>query len=155
MADHRRPIGNGATPGRLSLRDARTVGNCRAHRWHPTLASRHRRRGGSCYLPKTFITTEMGAEFLFGLATRKIPHMQRARERRVPVHRLHLRLRPRGGRAGCQACFRSGLHESAGPEAELLRPDPDNLTPTARALFEVLFPSPPATIPQPVAEGGA
>ncbi|MGY0193939.1 hypothetical protein ACWA7J_02575 [Leptothrix sp. BB-4] len=86
----------------------------------------------------------MGAEFLFGLATLKIPHMQHALER-----------------AGYQLIgFTSGYdcEEVAPgdvrrvfegvyckvlvPEDELVRPDPANLTPRARALFDVLFPQP-------------
>jgi len=96
----------------------------------------------------------MGAEFLFGLATLKIPHMQRALES-----------------AGWQLIgFTSGYdREEVAPgvikrvfeavytkvlvsEKELLRPDPSNLTPTARALFEVLFPGVSAEILKPVAE---
>ena len=88
----------------------------------------------------------MGAEFLFGLATLKIPHMQRALEN-----------------AGWQLIgFTSGYDcEEVAPgdvkrvfegayckvlvsEDELVRPDPNNLTPRARALFDVLFPQPSA-----------
>ncbi|MGZ9032410.1 MAG: hypothetical protein ACXW2G_13625, partial [Burkholderiaceae bacterium] len=86
----------------------------------------------------------MGAEFLFGLATLKIPHMQHALES-----------------AGFQLIgFTSGYDcEEIAPgdvrrvfegvyckvlvaEDELVRPDPANLTPRARALFDVLFPQP-------------
>jgi hypothetical protein len=89
---------------------------------------------------------QMGAEFLFGFATLKIPHMQHALER-----------------AGFQIIgFTSGYdcEEVAPgdvrrvfegvyckvlvPESELVRPDPANLTPHSRALFDVLFPQPPA-----------
>ena len=85
----------------------------------------------------------MGAEFFFGLATLKIPHMQHALET-----------------AGWQLIgFTSGYDQEQVapgvvkrvlegayvkvlvPEEELLRPDPANLTPRARALFEILFPS--------------
>jgi hypothetical protein len=84
----------------------------------------------------------MGAEFFFGLATLKIPHMQHALET-----------------SGWQLIgFTSGYDQemvSPGivkrvfeavyckvlvPEDELARPDPKNLTPRARALFEALFP---------------
>jgi hypothetical protein len=90
---------------------------------------------------------QMGAEFLFGLATLKIPHMQHALES-----------------AGFQIIgFTSGYdcEEVAPgdvrrvfegvyckvlvPENELVRPDPANLTPRARALFDVLFPQPHAS----------
>ena len=92
----------------------------------------------------------MGAEFLFGMATLKIPHMQRALEN-----------------AGWQLIgFTSGydceevapgdvkrVFEGAYckvlvPEGELVRPDPKNLTPRARALFDVLFPQPSAAKPR-------
>ena len=98
----------------------------------------------------------MGAEFLFGLATLKIPHMQRALEA-----------------TGWQLIgFTSGYdREQVAPgvikrvfegvyckvlvrEEELLRPDPKNLTPKARALFEALFPDSPAAIPQPITGNG-
>ena len=84
----------------------------------------------------------MGAEFFFGLATLKIPHMQHALEK-----------------AGWQLIgFTSGYDQemvSPGvvkrvfegvyckalvPADEIVRPDPKNLTPRARALFEALFP---------------
>lgn len=84
----------------------------------------------------------MGAEFLYGTATLKIPHMQYALER-----------------AGWQLIgFTSGYdcEEVAPgdvrrvfegvyckvlvPADELVRPDPANLTPRVRALFDRLFP---------------
>ena len=39
------------------------------------------------------------------------------------------------------------------PEGELLRPDPNCLTPRARALFDVLFPDPPAAGADAVGQG--
>ena len=88
----------------------------------------------------------MGAEFFFGLATLKIPHMQHALET-----------------AGWQLIgFTSGYDQEQVapgvvkrvfegvytkvlvPEGELHRPDPANLTPRARALFDFLFPDPSA-----------
>ena len=91
----------------------------------------------------------MGADFLYGLATLKIPHMQHALEK-----------------AGWQLIgFTSGydceevapgdikrVFEGAYckvlvPEEEVVRPDPKNLTPRARVLFEVLFPQPSAAAP--------
>jgi hypothetical protein len=99
----------------------------------------------------------MGAEFFFGLATLKIPHMQRALES-----------------AGWQLIgFTSGYdREEVAPgvvkrvfegvyakvlvaEDELLRPDPNCMTPKARALFEELFPSTPSAIPEPTTRNGA
>lgn len=85
----------------------------------------------------------MGAEFFFGLATLKIPHMQAAletagwqlvgftcgydREEVVPgvVKRV----------------FEGVYAKVLVPDEELLRPDPDNLTPRTRALFDFLFPA--------------
>ncbi len=99
----------------------------------------------------------MGAEFLFGLATLKIPHMQHALET-----------------AGWQLVgFTSGydIEEVAPgvakrvfegvyckmlvPEDELVRPDPNNLTPRARALFDVLFPNAAAIESQVATRSGA
>lgn len=90
------------------------------------------------------IGSAMGAEFLFGLATLKIPHMQNALEG-----------------AGWQLMgFTSGYdREQVAPgvikrvfeavytkvlvsEEDLIRPDPKNLTPHAKALFDALFPGP-------------
>lgn len=99
----------------------------------------------------------MGAEFLFGLATLKIPHMQRALE--AAGYQLigftsgydREEVAPGVVKRVFEAVFTKVLVS----DAELVRPDPNNLTPTARALFEVLFPGPPATPAQPAAEGGA
>lgn len=84
----------------------------------------------------------MGAEFFFGLATLKIPHMQHAlesagwqlfgftsgydREQVAPgvVKRV----------------FEAAYCKMLVPADEVLRPDPANLTPKARALFDELFP---------------
>jgi hypothetical protein len=84
----------------------------------------------------------MGAEFFFALATLKIPHMQHALET-----------------AGWQLIgFTSGYDQeqvapgiikrvfegvyckALVPDDDLVRPDPNNLTPRARALFDALFP---------------
>jgi GNAT superfamily N-acetyltransferase len=85
----------------------------------------------------------MGAELFFALATLKIPHMQHALEA-----------------AGWQLIgFTSGYDQELVapgvvkrvfegvyckvlvPEEDLVRPDPANLTPTARKLFEAMFPA--------------
>ena len=98
----------------------------------------------------------MGAEFLFGLATLKIPHMQRALEgagfQLIGFTSGYDREEVAPGVV--KRVFEAVYTKVLVPEGELLRPDPNNLTPTARALFEVLFPTPPPEIPQPVAEGG-
>jgi hypothetical protein len=94
----------------------------------------------------------MGAEFFFALATLKIPHMQHALES-----------------AGWQLIgFTSGYDQEQVapgvvkrvfegvyckvlvPDDELVRPDPNNLTPRGRALFDVLFPDAAARDPQRV-----
>ena len=99
----------------------------------------------------------IGAEFLFGLATLKIPHMQRALEsagyQLIGFTSGYDREQVAPGVV--KRVFEAVYTKVLVPEAELVRPDPNNLTPTARALFEVLFPSPPATISHPVAEGRA
>jgi len=88
----------------------------------------------------------MGAEFLFGLATLKIPHMQRALE--------STGWQLIGFTAGydCEEVapgdikrvFEGTYCKVLVPEDELVRPDPQNLTPRARALFNALFPQPSA-----------
>ena len=99
----------------------------------------------------------MGAEFFFGLATLKIPHMQHALEK-----------------AGWQLIgFTSGYDQEQVapgvvkrvfegvytkvlvPEEELHRPDPANLTPKARSLFDVLFPQSAAIDSRHVIAGDA
>jgi hypothetical protein len=40
------------------------------------------------------------------------------------------------------------------PDEELVRPNPDNLTPRAKALFDVLFPSPQLVAAQSVMGSG-
>ena len=92
----------------------------------------------------------MGAEFLFGAATMKIAHMQRALEtagwqligftsgydRKVVSPGVIKRV------------FEAVYTKVLVPEEDLIRPDPNNLTPRARALFDVLFPSQSALISQ-------
>jgi GNAT superfamily N-acetyltransferase len=88
----------------------------------------------------------MGAEFLFGLATLKIPHMQYALER------AGFQLIGFTSGYDCEEIapgdvrrvFEGVYCKVLVPENELVRPDPANLTPRARALFDVLFPEPNA-----------
>ena len=98
----------------------------------------------------------MGAEFFFGLATLKIPHMQHALEsagwQLIGFTSGYDREEVAPGVV--KRVFEGVYTKVLVPEEELLRPDPKNLTPRARALFDVLFPSPPAAAPQPVAETG-
>lgn len=94
----------------------------------------------------------MGAEFLYGAATLKIPHMQHALEtggwqligftsgydREQVAHGVVKRV------------FEGVFTKVLVPDEELVRPNPDNLTPRARALFDVLFPHLPVLAAQSV-----
>jgi hypothetical protein len=98
----------------------------------------------------------MGAEFLFGLATLKIPHMQRALEatgwQLIGFTSGYDREQVAPG--VIKRVFEGVYCKVLVPEEELLRPDPDNLTPKARALFEALFPDAPAATAQPLTGSG-
>ncbi|MGH6622609.1 MAG: hypothetical protein ACREBN_01490 [Burkholderiaceae bacterium] len=88
----------------------------------------------------------MGAEFFFGLATLKIPHMQSALEsagwQLIGFTSGYDREEVAPGVV--KRVFEGVYTKVLVPEGELQRPDPRNLTPKARAVFEVLFPSPQA-----------
>jgi len=84
----------------------------------------------------------MGAGFVYGLATLKVPHMQLALERAgyqllgfAPGYDREL-VAPGVVKRVYEAFYAKVLV----PHEELLRPDPKNLSPRAKALFEVLFP---------------
>ena len=98
----------------------------------------------------------MGAEFFFGLATLKIPHMQRALEsagwQLIGFTSGYDREEVAAGVV--KRVFEGVYTKVLVPEEDLLRPDPKNLTPKARALFDVLFPSPSAAALQPAGETG-
>jgi hypothetical protein len=101
----------------------------------------------------------MGAEFFFGLATLKIPHMQHALEavgwRLIGFTSGYDQEQVAPGVV--KRVFEAVYCKVLVPEDELARPDPNNLTPRARALFDALFPaSPPARAPHPtIPEGGS
>lgn len=85
----------------------------------------------------------MGAGFVYGLATLKVPHMQLALERAgyqllgfAPGYDQEL-VAPGVVKRVYEAFYAKVLV----PDEQLLRPDPKNLSPKAKALFEVLFPS--------------
>ena len=84
----------------------------------------------------------MGAEFFFGLATLKIPHMQHALEaagwQLIGFTSGYDREQVAPGvvKRVFEACYCKVL--VAGDE--VVRPDRNNLTPRARALFDALFP---------------
>ncbi len=84
----------------------------------------------------------MGAEFFFGLATLKIPHMQHALEsagwQLIGFTSGYDREQVAPGLV--KRVFEGVYTKVLVPEDEVLRPDPRNLTPKARALFDVLFP---------------
>ncbi len=84
----------------------------------------------------------MGAGFVYGLATLKTPHMQLALERAgyqllgfAPGYDQEL-VSPGVVKRVYEAFYAKVLV----PDEQLLRPDPKNLSPKAKALFEVLFP---------------
>lgn len=84
----------------------------------------------------------MGAGFVYGLATLKIPNMQLALERAgyqllgfAPGYDREM-VAPGVVKRVYEAFYAKVLV----PDDELLRPDPRNLSPRAKALFDVLFP---------------
>ena len=85
----------------------------------------------------------MGAGFVYGLATLKVPHMQLALEHAgyqllgfAPGYDQEL-VAPGVVKRVYEAFYAKVLV----PDDQLLRPDPNNLSPKAKALFHVLFPS--------------
>lgn len=98
----------------------------------------------------------MGAEFLFGLATLKVSHMQSALEtggwQLIGFTSGYDREEVSPGVV--KRVFEAVYTKVLVPEGELVRPDPNNLTPNARGLFDVLFPSPPvAAVPSVMGSG--
>jgi hypothetical protein len=84
----------------------------------------------------------MGAGFIYGLATLKIPNMQLALER---AGYLLLGFAPGYDREMVAPGVVKRVYEAfyakvLVPDEDLLRPDPKNLSPQAKALFDVLFP---------------
>ncbi len=84
----------------------------------------------------------MGAGFVYGLATLKVPHMQLALEHAgyqllgfAPGYDREL-----VGPGVVKRVYEAFYAKVLVPDGELLRPDPKNLSPRAKALFEVLFP---------------
>ena len=85
----------------------------------------------------------MGAGFIYGLATLKIPNMQLALERAgyqllgfAPGYDREM-VAPGVVKRVYEAFYAKVLV----PDEDLLRPDPKNLSPKAKALFDVLFPT--------------
>jgi len=85
----------------------------------------------------------MGAGFIYGMATLKIPNMQLALER--AGYQL-LGFTPGYDREVVAPGIVKRVYEAVYAKVlvtdeELLRPDPKNLSPKAKALFDVLFPT--------------
>jgi GNAT superfamily N-acetyltransferase len=85
----------------------------------------------------------MGAGFIYGMATLKIPNMQLALER--AGYQL-LGFTPGYDREVVAPGIVKRVYEAVYAKVlvtdeELLRPDPKNLSPKAKALFDVLFPA--------------
>ena len=98
----------------------------------------------------------MGAEFLFGAATLKIPHMQRALETggRHLIGFTSGYDREQVAPGDVKRVFEGVFTKVLVPVEELVRPNPDNLTPRARALFNVLFPNPQVAAAQSAMRNG-
>lgn len=88
------------------------------------------------------IGCKVGAGFIYGMATLKIPHMQMALES------LGYRLlgfapgydREINAKGEIKRVFEAYYAKTIVPDDELLIPDPAKMTPQARKLFETMFP---------------
>ena len=99
----------------------------------------------------------MGAEFFFGLATLKIPHMQHALES-VGWQLIGFTSgydQEQVAPGVVKRVFEAVYCKVLVPDDELVRPDPGNLTPRARVLFDALFPAESAAAASPPASQGA
>ena len=88
------------------------------------------------------VSRSMGAQFQYALATLTIPNVQRALEH--AGYRL-LGFFPGYGRQEIAPGVVKRVYEAVYakllvPEAEVLRPDPEKMTPKTKALFTLLFP---------------
>jgi hypothetical protein len=88
------------------------------------------------------VSRSMGAQFQYGLATFKFPHVQRAFEH--ADYRL-LGIFPGYGREEIAPGVVKRVYEAVYakllvPEEEVHLPDPKNMTPKTKALFDLLFP---------------
>lgn len=96
----------------------------------------------SCMLGTERVCRACGAEFVYTMATLKTPHMQMALERAgyqlvgfAPGYDREV------GRDGLvKRVYEAVFGKILVSDAEMLRPDPANLTPRTRALFELMFP---------------
>lgn len=97
----------------------------------------------------------MGAEFLFALATMKIPHAQRALES-VGFQLVGFTSgydREEVAPGVIKRVFEAAYCKSLVPDEALVRPDRNQLTPKVQALFDVLFPE--VTAKEALAADGA
>ena len=108
------------------------------------IAQQHRgaKFGSACNGVAEALARAMGAGFIYGLATLKIPNMQLALERAgyqllgfAPGYDREM-VAPGVVKRVDEAFYAKVLV----PDEDLLRPDPKNLSPKAKALFDVLFP---------------
>jgi hypothetical protein len=85
----------------------------------------------------------MGAEFFFGFATLKIPHMQHALEgvgwQLIGFTSGYDQEQVAPGEV--KRVFEAVYCKVLVPEEELARPDPKNLTPRTLALYNAIFPA--------------
>jgi GNAT superfamily N-acetyltransferase len=99
---------------------------------------------GTAVMPLAeLVGRKMGAEFFFGFATLKIPHMQHALES-VGWQLIGFTSgydQEQVSPGVVKRVFEAVYCKVLVPEEELVRPDPKNLTPRVRALFEAIFPA--------------
>ncbi len=114
------------------------------------LAPAHRGAGLSVYTlaGADKVGRAMGAAFIYAMATLKDPYLQRAFER--AGYRLlgfFPRIRPRRCSLGVvKRVYQAVYAKLLVPEHEVHWPDPKNMTPRARALYELLFSDSPASV---------
>jgi len=97
----------------------------------------------SCMSGTERICRACGAEFVYTMATLKVPHMQVALERAgyqlvgfAPGYDREV------GKDGVvKRIFEAVYGKVLVPEEGMLRPDPGNLTPRTKILFELMFPT--------------
>ncbi|HEX7913848.1 MAG TPA: GNAT family N-acetyltransferase [Paraburkholderia sp.] len=97
----------------------------------------------SCMAGTERISRTCGAEFIYTMATLKVPHMQIALERAgyqlvgfAPGYDREV-----GSDGAVKRIFEAVYGKVLVAEDDMLRPDPANLTPRTKALFELMFPA--------------
>ncbi|AKM03254.1 GNAT family N-acetyltransferase [Burkholderia pyrrocinia] len=96
----------------------------------------------SCMSGTERICRTCGAEFVYTMATLKVPHMQVALERAgyllvgfAPGYDREI-----GSDGAVKRIFEAVYGKVLVADEDMLRPDPANLTPKAKALFDLMFP---------------